>query len=94
MEPENNGDGDALRRFITLLIGDGRHDLDLRAHAPADELRKVVLEPKALARTSHTPECPVESGDVPICTCGALYRLVVTSADDQAASVLALAKIV
>ena len=42
----------------------------------------------------HAADCPAENDDVVICTCGALYRLVAASVDDNGASALALAKIV
>lgn len=93
MEPEN-GDGRALRRFIALFVGGGRHDLDVCAHAPADESRRAAPQPKVQAQMRHAADCPAENDDVVICTCGALYRLVAASVDDNGASALALAKIV
>lgn len=92
MEPENTDDGHALRRFITLLIG-GAGDLDRCAHAPADEPHSIPAQLSVQARIRHTADCPAENDDVVICTCGALYRLAVTSGDDAAAA-LTLAKIV
>ena len=94
MEPEDDNESSALERFMALLIGGGgQHEPDFREDAPTVGPRRDVVQPGVAETSRHARDCPAETEDVAICTCGAMFRMP-GRAVDAAETLLALAKIV
>lgn len=64
-----------------FVAGEPQRDSAAPAAAPASE-SLAGRQDQAVGKPRHARDCPVETEVAAICTCGALFRLAVESADD------------
>lgn len=81
MKPEHYDEAGIQRFWALFLHVDRKHGEGEYFHAGASALESQALHPTKIAQgPRHTHDCPAETGEAAICTCGALYRIALAAA--------------